>query len=182
MGSTLETVEGNYGTDDHTAVSTSIDDNNEINSYVKYTANIQSIPVTFDILTDDTVMKIDGSTFENGGKIDLSKSRTVTITYGERAEEYTLNTPEYANNATLPGQYADPDIDYFDGKYWISPTTDGYSGWSGTKFHLWSSTDMIDWTNEVLSSMWQATTRGLIPTVFKLRRPNGLTEAHGRRR
>jgi len=37
--------------------------------------------------------------------------------------------------------YADPDITYFDGKYYIYPTTDGYDGWSGTKFHVFSSVD-----------------------------------------
>ena len=52
------------------------------------------------------------------------------------------------NNSILPGQYADPDIDYFDGKFWIFPTTDGYPGWSGTLFHAWSSEDMVSWTDE----------------------------------
>lgn len=148
VGTTLDEVEGNYGTDEHTAVSAEIDENNEINSYVKYTANIEYIPVTFDVLADEAVIKVDGNDFENGSRLDLSSSKTVTISYGSSTEEYTLNTPQFANNAVLPGQYADPDIDYFDGKYWICPTTDGYSGWSGTEFHLWSSTDMIDWTDE----------------------------------
>ena len=48
----------------------------------------------------------------------------------------------------LPGQYADPDIDYFDGKFWIYPTTDGYPSWSGTVFHAFSSPDMVNWEDE----------------------------------
>ena len=53
-----------------------------------------------------------------------------------------------SNNPVLPGQYADPDIDYFDGKFWIFPTTDGYPSWSGTVFHAFSSENMVDWTDE----------------------------------
>ncbi|MDE6635197.1 MAG: family 43 glycosylhydrolase, partial [Lachnospiraceae bacterium] len=56
--------------------------------------------------------------------------------------------PVMCNNSVLPGQYADPDIDYFDGKFWIFPTTDGYPGWSGTVFHAWSSEDMVSWQDE----------------------------------
>ncbi len=51
----------------------------------------------------------------------------------------------------LPGQYADPDIDYLDGKFWIFPTTDGYPSWSGTVFHAFSSTDMVKWEDEGIS-------------------------------
>lgn len=36
----------------------------------------------------------------------------------------------------------------FDGKFWLFPTTDGYPGWSGTKFHAFSSDNMVDWKDE----------------------------------
>ena len=39
-------------------------------------------------------------------------------------------------------------VDYFDGKFWIYPTTDGFSGWSGNYFHAFSSTDLVNWTDE----------------------------------
>jgi beta-xylosidase len=55
----------------------------------------------------------------------------------------SLETPY--NNPVLGGEYADPDIDIFDGKYYIYPTTDGYAGWSGTQFHAFSSDNMKDW-------------------------------------
>ncbi|MGW6012373.1 family 43 glycosylhydrolase [Streptomyces sp. NPDC055210] len=45
----------------------------------------------------------------------------------------------------LPGLYADPDIQYLDGRYWIYPTTDGFPGWSGTKFKAFSSKDLVHW-------------------------------------
>jgi beta-xylosidase len=47
----------------------------------------------------------------------------------------------------LPGLYADPDIRYMDGRYWIYPTTDGFPGWSGTKFKAFSSKDLVHWND-----------------------------------
>ena len=53
-----------------------------------------------------------------------------------------------SNNPVVPGQYADPDLDFFDGKFWIFPTTDGYPSWSGYQFHAFSSPDLVNWTDE----------------------------------
>ncbi len=70
-------------------------------------------------------MKLDGVDFVNGSSVDLSKDRTLTITRDGKDEEWTVKTPVISNNPVLPGQYADPDIDYFDGKFWIFlPQTD----------------------------------------------------------
>lgn len=44
-------------------------------------------------------------------------------------------------NPVIPGLYADPDLVFMDGKYYIYPTTDGYTGWSGTEFYVFSSED-----------------------------------------
>lgn len=47
-------------------------------------------------------------------------------------------------NVTLPvitGLYADPDLVCFNGTYYIYPTTDGFDGWSGTEFYVFSSKD-----------------------------------------
>lgn len=57
-----------------------------------------------------------------------------------------------AGNPVLPGYYADPDIDWFDCKFWIYPTTDGIiderDGWWGSKtFKAFSSEDMVNWTD-----------------------------------
>lgn len=51
-------------------------------------------------------------------------------------------------NPILEGLYADPDIAVFNGKYYIYPTTDGYTHWSGTKFFVFSSEDGIHFKNE----------------------------------
>ncbi|WP_302416337.1 family 43 glycosylhydrolase [Blautia marasmi] len=51
-------------------------------------------------------------------------------------------------NPVLPGLYADPDVLNFNGTYYLYPTTDGFSHWSGTKFHVFSSKDLRKWKDE----------------------------------
>lgn len=41
----------------------------------------------------------------------------------------------------IKGLYADPDIYYEEGTFYIYPTTDGFSHWSGTEFYVFSSRD-----------------------------------------
>lgn len=48
----------------------------------------------------------------------------------------------------LPGQFADPDLVKFGDRYYLYPTTDGFTGWSGTQFHVFSSADMRTWRDE----------------------------------
>ena len=54
------------------------------------------------------------------------------------------------NNPVLPDYHADPDIVYSNktGKYYIYSTTDGYQGWGGWKFNVFSSADLVNWTDE----------------------------------
>lgn len=137
---------GVSGTDYHTAVSTDITDG-VITSYIRNSV-VSSVPVTFSVLNDDVTITVDGEKFINGSRLNLSSDRQVVISCGEKSESYVLKTPQIAVNNVLPGQYADPDIDYLDGKYWIFPTTDGTEGWGGTVFHAWSSYDMVNWTDE----------------------------------
>ncbi|MEV6305382.1 family 43 glycosylhydrolase [Actinoplanes sp. NPDC051861] len=47
----------------------------------------------------------------------------------------------------LPGLYADPNITAFGDTFWMYATTDGFAGWSGTQFHAFSSTDLVNWTD-----------------------------------
>lgn len=51
-------------------------------------------------------------------------------------------------NPIIKGLYADPDIAQYGDTYYIYPTTDGYSGWSGTQFHVFSSKDLTNWKDE----------------------------------
>lgn len=54
------------------------------------------------------------------------------------------------HNPVLDGYYADPEILYSrkTGKYYLYPTSDGFTGWSGTYFQAFSSDDLVSWTNE----------------------------------
>lgn len=55
---------------------------------------------------------------------------------------------EEAGNGSpvLPGYYADPNIFVSDCTYYIYATTDGYPGWGGKDFYVWSSPDLVSWT------------------------------------
>jgi hypothetical protein len=59
------------------------------------------------------------------------------------------DTPSLAgtNNPVLPGLNADPQIALFDGVYYIYPTTDGFANWTATTFSVFSSTNLVDWTD-----------------------------------
>lgn len=56
---------------------------------------------------------------------------------------------EYHNPA-LKGLYADPDILYAQktGRFYIYPTSDGFTNWSGTSFKAFSSSDLVNWKEE----------------------------------
>lgn len=64
-------------------------------------------------------------------------------------EEYTRIWNTFGDgNPILEGLYADPDLAYFDGRYYLYPTTDGYPGWSGSSFSVFSSDDGRHFRNE----------------------------------
>lgn len=54
------------------------------------------------------------------------------------------------HNPILAGLYADPYIMYSKktGKFYIYPTSDGFTGWSGTYFKAFSSSDLSNWKDE----------------------------------
>ncbi|HBX46178.1 family 43 glycosylhydrolase [Limibacterium fermenti] len=54
------------------------------------------------------------------------------------------------SNPVLKGFFADPDVLYSHktDKYYIYPTSDGYTGWSGTYFKTFSSDDLTEWKDE----------------------------------
>lgn len=53
-------------------------------------------------------------------------------------------------NPVIPGFHADPEILYSQktGRFYLYPTTDGYPGWGGYTFDVFSSPDLVHWTNE----------------------------------
>ncbi|HLP04663.1 MAG TPA: immunoglobulin-like domain-containing protein, partial [Paludibacter sp.] len=54
------------------------------------------------------------------------------------------------NNPVIPGYYADPEILYSEktGRFYIYPTTDGFPDWGGYAFNVFSSVDLVNWSNE----------------------------------
>jgi beta-xylosidase len=54
---------------------------------------------------------------------------------------------DFVSNPVIPGWYADPELHYFQGRYYIYPTcSDLYE--KQTFFEVWSSSDLESWTNE----------------------------------
>ncbi|MBN2698751.1 MAG: family 43 glycosylhydrolase [Bacteroidales bacterium] len=80
------------------------------------------------------------------------------FTSGPVSYSFTLNgttktyavSPVIRVNPVLPGFHADPDILYSEktGRFYIYPTTDGYPGWGGYSFDVFSSPDLVNWTND----------------------------------
>ena len=53
-------------------------------------------------------------------------------------------------NPVIPGFHADPEVLFSQktGRFYIYPTTDGYEGWGGYSFDVFSSPDLVHFTNE----------------------------------
>jgi len=66
-----------------------------------------------------------------------------------KTETYVVNV-NIESNPIIPGFYADPEILYSEkyNKFYLYPTTDGYSGWNGYTFKVFSSCDLVNWTDE----------------------------------
>ncbi len=85
---------------------------------------------------------------ETKGKFTPRHGTIIPIT---RAERDRL-LKEFGNHhqPILPGFHADPEVLYSHktNKYYIYSTTDGTPGWGGHDFSVFSSTDLIHWTDE----------------------------------
>ncbi len=97
--------------------------------------------------------------FESTASLNISPNRIQNFSKGavkykvkparEKAETWSV-TAVKNHNPVLAGYYADPDIIYSNktGKYYLYPTSDGFDGWSGTYFKVFSSPDLVKWTDE----------------------------------
>jgi arabinoxylan arabinofuranohydrolase len=79
-----------------------------------------------------------------------SKSNAYTVTIGKQSSKTFQINLQKENNRVLPGLYADPFIIFAKKtqKFYIYPTSDGFTGWSGTYFKTFSSTDLTNWKDE----------------------------------
>jgi beta-xylosidase len=75
----------------------------------------------------------------------------VAYTIGQGRQKRTfMVTASETHNPVLGGYYADPAVLYSEktGKFYLYPTSDGFTGWSGTYFKAFSSPDLVNWQDE----------------------------------
>lgn len=82
-----------------------------------------------------------------------------TTALRERQDDYTSG----AGSPVLPGYNADPNIAVFVCKYYIYPTADGYPGWAGKDFYVWSSPDLVSWTRSAQPILTLNGSAGTVP-------------------
>lgn len=78
---------------------------------------------------------------------DLSTPVTYTVTGADGATATWTVEARLMRSPVLPGLYADPNIAVFGDRFYLYATTDGFAGWSGTKFSVFSSADLVNWTD-----------------------------------
>ncbi|MEB3964100.1 family 43 glycosylhydrolase [Streptomyces kunmingensis] len=83
----------------------------------------------------------------SGRRTDLRIAVTYTVTSADGAKRRWKVSAAELRTPVLPGFHADPNIVAFGGTYYLYSTTDGFDGWSGTRFSVWSSKNLVDWTD-----------------------------------
>ncbi|WP_456283941.1 family 43 glycosylhydrolase [Microbacterium sp. JZ101] len=81
----------------------------------------------------------------SGETVDLTEPVTYEITADGQTTTWTFSA-QVMSSPVLPGLYADPNIAVFGDTYYIYATSDGYAGWGGKEFFVWSSKDLVEWT------------------------------------
>ena len=110
---------------------------------VKPGSSLRSMALTFQALPGVTVAPAGPQNFSNG-----PVTYTVSIKNGASRKFKVAATEQH--NPALTGYFADPDIMYAEktGRFYIYPTSDGFTGWSGTYFKAFSSADLVNWKDE----------------------------------
>ncbi|MFM9443257.1 family 43 glycosylhydrolase [Streptomyces acidiscabies] len=83
----------------------------------------------------------------SGSVRDFSKPVTYQVTGGDGKKRTWTVSAVVMKSPVLPGLNADPNIVRFGDTFYIYPTTDGFEGWSGTRFKAYSSKDLVHWTD-----------------------------------
>jgi beta-xylosidase len=102
------------------------------------------LPLVTSDLSSGEFQVLESSQYNMG----INKKRHGSLLNLTKKEYDTLIGTGANKNPVIKGLYADPDIAQFGDTYYIYPTTDGFSHWSGTKFHVFSSKDTINWSDE----------------------------------
>ena len=123
------------------------------NIVIKSDENTIYLPVKYgtDLTNFDPELKtLPGVAVSPEGAQDFSNGPvSYEISTGDEVTTFKV-TAAVANNPVVEGYYADPEIIYSekDKKYYLYPTSDGFTGWSGTYFKTFSSEDLVNWTDE----------------------------------
>jgi Beta-xylosidase len=153
------------------------------NVVIDNTKNMLYVPVCKgpDLTSLDLGLKtVPGVTVNPTGKADFSKGDvSYTLSFnGIGTRTYTVKVSE-DHNPVLEGYYADPEILYSNktGKFYLYPTSDGFTGWSGTYFKTFSSDNLVDWKDEGVilnlpSDVSWGTSSAWAPTIIE-RKING---------
>jgi len=110
---------------------------------VDYGTNLKSFDPDFPDYSGVTILPKGKLDFSNG-----AKKITVAIA-GKSSVTYSVDI-KVNNNPVLKGYYADPEILYSNKtkRYYLYPTSDGFTGWSGNYFKTFSSPDLVNWKDE----------------------------------
>jgi beta-xylosidase len=101
--------------------------------------DVKSLAPTFTTAPGVTVSPASGTA------VDLSQPKTYTLSEPDGGTTTWTIQAKVVNSPVLPGLYADPNIAVFGDTYYIYATTDGYAGWGGKEFYVWSSKNLVDW-------------------------------------
>ncbi len=96
------------------------------------------------------LVTIPGAIVKPAGKQNFTKGAVkYTFSLNGQDVDYMVEVIK-SGNPVLAGYYADPEVLYSEktGKYYIYPTSDGYPGWAGTTFKVFTSEDLVDWKDQ----------------------------------
>jgi len=104
--------------------------------------DLSNLEPDFQLIQSSLIEAEGPQNFENGAV-------TYTIQSGDKSKSYKVSA-FVNNNPVISGYYADPEILYSNKtkKYYLYPTSDGFSDWSGTYFRTFSSEDLVNWKKE----------------------------------
>lgn len=109
---------------------------------IKEGTNLKSFNPEFIVLPGVTLSPLTPQDFTTGNV-------NYTTSLNGNSKTYSV-TAKMNKNPVLEGFYADPEVLYSKktNKFYIYPTTDGYAKWGGYSFSVFSSDDLVNWSNE----------------------------------
>ncbi len=124
--------------------------NNVVIDDSNMTVHIPVVPGTDIEAFDPQIISLPGVQVSPAGAQDFSLGSMIyTLSIGDLSVNYTV-TARVEGNPVLDGFYADPQVLYSHktNKFYIYPTSDGFDSWGGYYFKVFSSDDLVDWTDE----------------------------------